>query len=140
MAKSSAALKEVPKELTTGELIDQLEANRQKRRKLELLVKPLEDEYKELKLQIIAQLDASNTLTGSSRGASVSISEIEVPKVLDIEKLVGYLVKKKQFHLFLAQPLTTPAWREAKGLLKGSDLPGTETFTKRDLNHSSLNK
>ncbi len=120
-----------------GELIDRLEVIRRERKKLADKDAPLEDEYKTLKVKILASLDAQKSLKASSRTASVSVSEPTVPVVKDISKLVAYISRNKLWHLFLSQPLTTPAWREAVEL-KGSDLPGTETFKKRDINHSSI--
>jgi hypothetical protein len=122
---------------TVGQMIDRMEEIRIEKRKLEAGIKPLEEEYKGLKTKIIERLDAEGSLKASSRLASVSISEVTVPVVEDISKLIPFIARNKLWHLFLAQPLTTPAWREAVGL-KGKDLPGTKSFTKRDLNHSSL--
>lgn len=121
-----------------GELIDDLELNRQARRKIEETLKPLEDSYKDIKADIIKMLDATHQHGGDSKIASVSISEVTVPKVLDVELLIKHIVKTKAYHLLLAQPMTTPSWREAVERNKGLDLPGTETFVKRDLNHSSI--
>ncbi len=120
-----------------GELIDRLEVIRRERKVLADKDKPLEDEYKELKVKILVGLDAQKSLKASSRTASVSVSETTVPVVKDISKLVAHISRNKLWHLFLAQPLTTPAWREVVEL-KGADLPGTETFTKRDITHSSI--
>ena len=140
MAKSAAVLKAVvvvegPK--TVGDMIDRMEQIRNEKRKIEEKVKPLEAEYKELKAAIIERLDSEHSLKASSRSASVSISETTVPVVKDVEAMLKHIVKQKLWHLLLAQPLTTPAWRECVGM-KGMDLPGTETFVKRDLNHASL--
>lgn len=137
MAKSAAVLKQVPKEKSLGELIDELEELRRERKPFYDKAKHLKDDYDEVKGKIIALLDAQQSLKGASAKASVSISETPVPVVKDIEQLLRWIVKNKAWHLVLAQPLTTPAWREAVEK-KGSDLPGTETFVKRDLNHSSL--
>lgn len=120
-----------------GDIIALFEENRTKRRKIQKDLDPLEAEYKDLKAIIITKLDAEHSTKGACATASVTISEVEVPVIEDIQKLVDHIKRNKLWHLFLAQPLTTPAWREAKGL-KGSDLPGTKTFIKRDLNHASI--
>lgn len=120
-----------------SDLINKLEKNRSLRRKLEDEMKPLEAEYRQLKADIITKLDAEGTNKSATNLASVTISEVTVPVVKEIDKLVPYIVRNKLWHLFLSQPLTTPAWREIVGM-KGKDLPGTETFVKRDLNHTSL--
>ena len=120
-----------------SDLINALEKNRSQRRKLEEAVKPLELEYKELKTKIMEQLDAQGTDKAATKIASVSISEVTVPVVEDVTKLVPFIARNKLWHLFLSQPLTTPAWREVVGM-KGKDLPGTKTFVKRDINHASI--
>jgi hypothetical protein len=137
MAKSTAVLKEVPKVMSIGDMIDRMEDIRKERKVLADKDKPLKEEYDQLKLDIIEILDKNNSLTASSERASVKINKTTVPVVKEVEKLLPYIVKNKLWHLILAQPLTTPAWREAVGM-KGMDLPGTETFVKRDLGHSSL--
>lgn len=122
---------------TIGDIADRMEEIRKERKKLSDKDKPLKEEYDELKVKAIELLDKSKQIKGGSAKATLTISETDVPIVKDIAKLVQYISRQKYWHLFLAQPLTTPAWREAKGL-KGTDLPGTETFIKRDVNHASI--
>ena len=135
MAK--AAPKVVEKVLTVGEIAERMEELRQLRKPLAAQDKKLKDEYDELALKALEKLDAEKSTKGGCKRATLSLSEVDVPIVEDVKVLIPYIVKNKLFHLLLANPLTTPAWREAKGL-KGSDLPGTKTFTKRGINHASI--
>jgi hypothetical protein len=139
MAKAKAAVVEAPKAdpRPVGVLIALLDKNREKRREIDKQLAPFESDYKELKKLIIEKLDAEKSTKGACATASVSISEVEVPVIEDIKLLVAHIKRHNLWHLFLAQPLTTPSWREAKAL-KGADLPGTATFIKRDLNHASI--
>lgn len=135
MAK--AALKALKTFDTLGDIAERMDELRKQRKVLALQDKPLKDEYDELAEKALVMLDETKQVKGGSKHATLTVSETTVPKILDISKLVTHIVKNKLWHLFLAQPLTTPAWREAREL-KGSDLPGTETFTKRGVNHTSV--
>lgn len=128
-------------EMSLGDLIDALDMNRQKRRKLEALLKPLEEEYKVLKADILNKM-LDKTVTGGlekagGKFATVSISRTTLPVVDDAAVMLKYLVRSGDTHALLAQPFSTPAWRELVER-KGADLPGTHTFEKVDLNHSSI--
>ncbi len=136
MAKAKLNVVEVPKEQTIGDMIERMETLRIQRRELAAKDAPLKEEYDDLKRKVIEQLDKTKQTKAAWAGVTVSISETDVPVVKDAKALIKYIVREDLFHLFLAQPLSTPSWREAKGL-KGSDLPGTESFMKRDLKHSS---
>ena len=127
-----------PKAPSLGSLIDQLEKNRRERRKIEAMAKPLEDEYKELKAKIMEILDATGQLKAGSELANVAITTTTVPQIDDVEALVKYLIRTKNLHVFLAQPMSTPSWRELVERNGGKDLPGSHTFVKRDLSHTSV--
>jgi hypothetical protein len=135
MAK--AALKVVPTYETIGDIAERMEELRKQRKVLAAQDKPLKDEYDELAIKALDMLDATKQTKGGSKHATLTVSEVAVPKITDIAKLVAHISRNKLWHLFLAQPLTTPAWREAREL-KGTDLPGTEAFTKRGINHTSV--
>ena len=136
-AVTAKKIEPAAKPVVLGVLIDQLELNRRKRREYEVLLKPLEEEYKTLKASIMEQLESTGQSKAGSDLATVSISEVTVPAIDDIGELLKYLIRTKSLHVFLAQPLSTPSWRELVER-KGTDLPGTHTFVKRDLNHSSI--
>lgn len=126
-----------PAEPSLGDLIDALDMNRQSRRKYEDALKPLEAEYKRLKALVLESLISSNMEKAGGKFATVSISRVTVPVVDDPLAAMKYLVRTGDVHALLAQPFSTPAWRELVER-KGGDLPGTHTFEKVDLNHSSI--
>ena len=134
-AAGAAAVTDAP--MTRGELIDALEANRQARRDLEILLKPYEDEYKILKSKIIELLLADKEEKAGTSNATVSISRVKVPVFDDIEAAIKFVARTKNYQVFLGQPFSTPAWRELVAS-KGCDVPGTHTFEKVDLNHTSI--
>lgn len=137
MARKPTGAAPAPLALTRGELIDQLELNRQERRKLEVLMKPLEDEYKVIKGKILESMLADKEEKSGTSLATVSVSHVTVPVVDDPEEAIKYLVRTKNLHILLGQPFSTPSWRELVER-KGGDLPGTHTFEKIDLNHTSI--
>lgn len=124
-------------EMSLGDLIDALDMNRQKRRAIEQALKPLEEEYKVTKAEILNKLLNSNMEKAGGRFATVSVSHTTVPVVDDPAMMLKYLVRTGDVHVLLAQPFSTPAWRELVER-KGRDLPGTHTFEKVDLNHTSI--
>lgn len=133
MARKPAA---APAFLTRGDLIDALEQNRQERRKLEALLKPFEDEYKVIKGRIMEDLLANKEEGGKTASATVSISRILVPVMDDPVVAFKYLVRTNNLHILLGQPFSTPAWREL-AVERKVVIPGTHSFEKVDLNHSS---
>jgi hypothetical protein len=137
MARKPTGAGAAPLALTRGELIDQLELNRRERRKLEVLMKPLEDEYKVIKGKILESLLADKEEKAGTTMATVSVSHVTVPVIDDIEEIIKYLVKSKGLYALQGQPFRTPEWRELVER-KGTDLPGTHTFEKVDLNHTSI--
>lgn len=120
-----------------GDLIDALDMNRQKRRTIEQALKPLEDEYKVLKAEILNKLLGDKMEKAGGKFATVSVSRTTVPVVDDPLVMLKYLIRTGDVHALQAQPFSTPAWRELVER-KGADLPGTHTFEKVDLNHTSI--
>lgn len=123
--------------LPIGELIDKLDENRAARRPLEAAMKPLEADYKLLKEAILQKLFEQKLEKQGTSKATVSVSRVTVPVLDDIEALIKYLVRTKNLHVLLGQPMSTPSWRELVER-KGGDLPGSHTFVKIDLNHASI--
>lgn len=122
--------------LTRSDKINALEANRQKRRELEAQLKPLEDEYKVLKAELLDDLLNSKEEGAKTAAATVSVSRILVPVMDDSALAMKYLLKTNNMHILLGQPFSTPAWRELAVERKVA-IPGTHSFEKVDLNHSS---
>jgi len=119
-----------------SELINSLEKNRQARRKLEAQLKPLEEEYKSLKATLIEDLVANKEEGAKTTMATISLSRLPVPVMDDPEKAFKFLLKTNNMHILLGQPFSTPAWREL-AVDRKVEIPGTHSFEKVDLNHTS---
>lgn len=124
---------------TIGELIDRMDELRAERKLLDAESKKLKEEYDEIALQVIELLEKANSSGQKTKRASVSINETEVPVMKDIDAFVKWVVRTKNTHLFTASCVSAPSWREILELNpKHNPPPGTEVFTKKTLNHTSL--
>ncbi len=122
--------------MSRSERINALEKNRQARRKLEAQLKPLEDEYKVLKAELLNDLINSKEEGAKTSLATVSVSRLLVPVMDDPAAAFKFLLKTNNMHVLLGQPFSTPAWRELV-VERKVEIPGTHSFEKVDLNHSS---
>ena len=126
-------------DLSEVELIDRMDDLRQKRKPLDAESARLKKEYDELVEEVFKRLDATNSTGAKTKKASVSINETEVPVVKDIEAFVKWVSRTKNVHLFTASCISAPSWREICQLNpRHTPPPGTEVFTRRTLNHTSL--
>ena len=127
------------KEPTIGELIDRMDELRAKRKPLDAESKKLKEEYDEIAEQVMCMLEEAKSSGQKTKRASVSINETEVPVMKDIDAFVKWVVRTKNTHLFTASCVSAPSWREIVQLNpKHTPPPGTEVFTKKSLNHTSL--
>ena len=134
MASSTSVAKRVAQKLTPvviGPAIDQLNALREKKRKLESEVSEIEAEYKDLEELLMQKLESEGSRTGAGKTATVSISHSVVGNVTDWEKFNAYVKKTGFFHLFQRR-ISEPAVRELFD--QGKKIPGCEPFTKKRLN------
>jgi len=128
-----------------GDLINRLDEIRQERKPLDKKSNELKADYDEIVVQVMALLDASGTLKGSSAKATVSISEVDVPIFLKIDEsdsnsrvqFFKWAVRTGNLHMMTPSCISAPAFREVLQL-KGGCPPGIAVFTKRGLNHTSL--
>lgn len=134
MATGVSIAKRVAQKLTPisiGPAIDQLNALREKKRKLESEVSEIEAEYKDLEELLMQKLESEGSRTGAGKTATVSISHSVVGNVTDWEKFNAYVKKTGFFHLFQRR-ISEPAVRELFD--QGKKIPGCEPFTKKRLN------
>lgn len=123
-----------------GDLLEQMADVKIKRDKLSAQDKPLKEEYDALGEEVMRRLDKEGSTGQKSKRASVSITEIDVPVLNDIEAFTKWAMRTKNLHLFTASCVSSPAWREVIQLnAKHTPPPGTEVFTKKNLNFR-LNK
>ncbi len=126
--------------LNVGDLLEKMADVKLKRDKLSAQDKPLKEEYDALGEEVMRRLDKEGSTGQKSKRASASITEVDVPVMKDIEAFSKWAVRTKNLHLFTASCVSSPAWREIISLNpKHTPPPGTEVFTKRNLNFR-LNK
>ena len=126
--------------LNVGDLLEQMADVKIKRDKLSAQDKVLKEEYDALGEEIMRRLETEGSTGQKSKRASVSITEIDMPVMKDIEAFTKWATRTKNLHLFTASCVSSPAWREVIAYnAKHTPPPGTEVFTKKNLNFR-LNK
>ena len=135
MARAKAQVVSAP--VTKGDMIDRMDEIRQLRKPLDAESARLKEEYDELKWKVLAILDSEKEVKAGTKRATVSISENIVCVLNDRTAFLKWALKTGCEHLLTASCVSAPAYREVLQL-KGVTPPGTEPFTKRDLNHTSL--
>ena len=126
--------------LNVGDLLEQMADVKIKRDKLSVQDKVLKEEYDALGEEVMRRLDKEGSTGQKSKRASVSITEVDMPVMKDIEAFTKWATRTKNLHLFTASCVSSPAWREVIQLnAKHTPPPGTEVFTKKNLNFR-LNK
>lgn len=118
-----------------GDKIDALYELRERKRELQSELKALEEEYKLLEAAILDDMDAQRTTLSRTARASASITETEVPTVVDWEAVQDYIRNNDALYLY-EQRLAARAWRELKD--SGVLIPGTTPFTRRSLSLRKL--
>lgn len=115
------------KERPIGDDIDALWNIRDQRRKLDAESKKLKAQEDEMELALIARLKPMKVDGIRGKLASVSMTEVKVPKI-DPEQwteFMQWMAKTKNYH-FVQKRISEPALREAMDLkLK---VPGLQTF------------
>ena len=123
-----------------GDLLEQMADIKIKRDKLSAQDKPLKEQYDSLGEEIMRRLESEGSTGQKSKRASVSITEIDVPVLNDITAFAKWALKTGNTHVFTSSCISSPAWREVIALnAKHTPPPGTEVFTKKNLNFR-LNK
>ena len=126
--------------LNIGDLLEQMADVKIRRDKLSAQDNPLKEEYDALSEEVMSRLDKEGSTGQKSKHASVSITEIDMPVMKDIEAFTKWATRTKNLHLFTASCVSSPAWREVIQLnARHTPPPGTEVFTKKNLNFR-LNK
>lgn len=110
--------------------LDALDELRQRKKDIAAELKEVEQDFNALRDELMDIMDQQGTnILGNSR-FRVSITESEVPDIVDWELVHGYIMANDAPYMF-ERRLSTAAWREA--LESGELIPGTKPFTKRTL-------
>jgi len=125
-------------EQTIGELIDEYRKIQLSRADLAKQEKELIEKQKGLREGIFAAFEAQKTTAGRGSLAAASITELDVPKIVDEAAAEKFLKRKKWAHVYSRKfEVNNPAWREAK-FMHGADLPGIETVIVRNLSVTKI--
>jgi hypothetical protein len=138
-----------------GELIDKLDALREKYRDAEAKAKTIKTAYDELAEEIKSRLGQENMDKATGKRATVSLKNSIVATITDWDVLTRFIKKKGYYHLF-NRSVNTAAFRELYEMEvlskteplnedkyekleeKFTQATGLRPFTKITLNHSSL--
>ena len=120
-------------DLTLAELGDELSAERDVIRGLEVDLKALKSSFRAKEEKILDRMKEEGVLKITGFEATVSVSINTVASVKDWDKFYKYIRKNDAFHLLERRP-ASKAWREEVEIRRGKVVPGTEGFEKRTLN------
>lgn len=121
--------------MNIGTLTDKLHKLREIKRKHEAAIKDLSEEMAQLETQIIALLDAEGVTKATGKTATVSVSEIMRPSVVNWDEFYAYIHRHKYYHLLERRPSVSGCQELFE--LKGQ-IPGVVPFTQRRLNLRAL--
>jgi hypothetical protein len=117
-----------------GTLVDNLFDLRAKKGAIQAQIKVLEEDETRLEQQVIDALNAQGLDQARGKKATVSISETDVPQVVDWDEFHAFLIRRKVPHL-LQRRVAPNAYREMQAIMKTSQpLPGCTDFAKISLN------
>lgn len=117
-------------EKTLDELISDLKHIRAERKRLADLDKLLVEEWRAAEGVLIKRLDEQKVNRVSTDVATATITEEDVPMVLDWDAFYDYLIENRATHL-LQRRVATAAWREL--VSNGFPVPGIDVYKKREI-------
>lgn len=116
--------------VTTSDIIAKLVENRDEKRRLKEREKELNDEWRELELELLVRLDEQGMRKASTDLGTASITEAVVPQVTDWDLLYEHIQNTGDFYLLQRRPAAA-AFRELNDA--GELVPGMEPYTKRTI-------
>lgn len=121
--------------MNLGQMVDKLNATREKKRSIQKQLDEAEAAYNALAEEIIAKMDSEGVEKTTGKTASVSKSVSIKPNVLDWDAFYAYIHRNKYYHILERRPSVTGCRElfETKG-----KVPGVEAFTKVTLNLRNL--
>lgn len=106
---------------------------RQEIRELNKELASLKETATELEESLIEQLDAIGSDIYRNEEVTASVSETQVPQVVDWERFYTFIKRNDALYLLQRRPSAT-AFREMLVARKNRPIPGVETYTKRSIN------
>lgn len=117
-------------EKNLDELIVDLARIREERKRIGKLDELLVEEWRATESVLIARLDAQKVNCVKTTAATATITEDDVPMVVDWDAFYEYIYTNRASHM-LQRRVATAAWREAKD--SGFPTPGIEVYKKREI-------
>lgn len=118
-------------ELSLGQLAQLAHDIREEKRELDRQSKECGARLDEVKGLIYAKLDEQGVDRTSVNGITLAKSDTQVPNVTDWDAL-GQFILEQGMLVLLQRRVSSAAWKELLDL--GTEVPGVESFTKRDVN------
>jgi len=118
-------------DLSLGQLAQLAHDVREEKRELDRQSKECGARLDELKGLIYAKLDEQGVDRTSVNGITLSKSDTQVPNVTDWDALNQFILEQGMLVL-LQRRVSAAVWKELLEL--GTEVPGIESFTKRDVN------
>lgn len=117
--------------MTLGELTDERDQLRERKRQLNAGLKAVDAMLKENEQAMLDALDEQGVEATRVNGVSISISEQVVPTVENWDQVYDYIRQHDAFYL-LQRRMNTGPYKELLDM--GEELPGVTPFTKRSIN------
>lgn len=121
---------EIKRPPTTAELITQMVAVRDERRKISSRDKELVEDWRSLELTLLTRLDEQGMEKATAGAGTVSINETILPQVEDWDAFYAYMVETDSLHLLQRRPAAA-AFREMND--SGQTIPGVSPYTQRSI-------
>lgn len=115
---------------TFDELIVDLARIREERKRIGKLDELLVEEWRATESVLITRLDAQKVNCVKTNVATATITEDDVPMVVDWDAFYEYIYQNRASHM-LQRRVATAAWRELKD--SGFPTPGIEVYKKREI-------
>lgn len=115
---------------TLDELISELARIRAERKRIAKLDELLVEEWRAAESVLISRLDEQKVNRVSTDVATATITEDDVPMVVDWDAFYEYLYTNRAGHM-LQRRIATAAWKELKD--NGLPTPGIEPYKKREI-------
>lgn len=115
---------------TLAEKVDRLFTLRERKRRINDILKRIEEEYSPLELQIINDCETAGLDQARSTKATVSITTSVVPTVKDWDEYGKYILENQALYMLERRP-AVGACRELFNA--GESIPGVEPYEKKSL-------
>lgn len=117
-------------QVPTSDIIARLVEVRDERRRIARRDEELVTEWRSLEMELMVRLEEQGMTKASTADGTASITETELPQVVDWEALHAYIQETGDFHLMQKRPAAA-AFREL--FQSGIEVPGVEKYTQKSI-------